>query len=172
MSKKIKKEITNNELYKDTKALIQELQKMNFDPRSTQVIAIGRGGFVPAQFVAYALNIRNISSVQSVFYENFEKKEQNISGIFFLDYEDFDHFIIVDDIYDTGETMDTVVDVVADAIETLSDKTIKITPAVVYTRFKKKEMARRGVKFGKKIKKLKKKDPWLVFPWDTMQENL
>ena len=161
-------DINPGELDNDIRNLVRKLKKLDLDPEKTQIIAIGRGGFMPAQYVAYGLDIRNLTSIQSVMYEDQEKKEHSIAGVFFLDYDDFDNFIIVDDIYDTGETMDNVVDLITDAINSLAEKPIEIIPAVIYTRYKKKKMKKKNIIFGRRTPTVYGENPWLIFPWDRM----
>jgi hypothetical protein len=67
---------------------------------------------------------------------------------------------------DTGETMDGVISVVSDAIGAMAEQPINIYGAVLYTRFKKKEMKEKEIIFGEKIKKINNNNPWLIFPWD------
>lgn len=72
------------------------------------ILAITRGGLTPAHFLAEALDIRRIYAIGSIGYEDANKMGAprifNIPGI-----EAVSDVLIVDDIVDSGETMQTVV---------------------------------------------------------------
>ncbi len=169
--------ITDAKLKYSMTAMIEKIDELGLQPSETAVIAIGRGGFVPAQYTAYSLDITDIYSIQSVLYddENTQKKTQHISGIYSIPYGEYKNFLVVDDIYDSGTTLDNVVDILEsaadDQMEVYTDKRPSFIPCVIYTHKKKKKMRKKGIIFGRKIKKVNGILPWLTFPWDQLIPN-
>ena len=76
--------------------------------------------------------------------------------------------VILDDIYDTGETIDGVLHAL-NASAALFEEDCKFIPAVTFTQHKKKDMNLSGILFGSRIKQIDGKRPWLVFPWDKLE---
>ena len=164
--------ITDAKLRNAITGMISKISKLSLDPEKTAIIAIGRGGFVPAQYAAYGLGISAIYSIQSVLYDddNKQTKTQHISGIYNIPYDEYENFLVVDDIYDKGTTMDNVIDVLIEAaddqMEVYTDSRPHFIPCVTYTQKSKKKMKAKGIIFGRKIKKVNGVRPWLIFPWD------
>ena len=100
------------ELHRTAKALAWRL----FDKRPFDgIIAITRGGLVPAAIVARELEIRTIDTVSAISYhdnevENVETRERGEVRIIKSPSmtEDGDGWLIVDDLVDTGETAKAV----------------------------------------------------------------
>ncbi len=159
-------------------SMIQSIQSLGLKPSETAVIAIGRGGFVPAQYTAYALDITDIFSIGSKLYDTEDKRKQthHISGVYNIPYEEFKTILVIDDIYDSGESMDNVIQVLEETAQSMANDSFEgnlpvFIPCVVYTQKKKKKMVNQGIIFGRKIKKVDGKRPWIVFPWDTLIPN-
>lgn len=105
--------MTWEEVHKYTDRFIQKflLKKNNhsddlWDPNDTDIIAIGRGGLIPAQLIAYGLNVRRVHSLGLSYYE-----KDNIGGkrkmpIFYqgITTKLNNKILVVDDITDTGST--------------------------------------------------------------------
>jgi hypoxanthine phosphoribosyltransferase len=179
MTKKIvppKIKISDNEFKEDLLSLAKKLKKKNkITDENTLIVGVARGGLIVAQYLAYALGIRNVTSIQSKLYEDTEKKEEihEISGVFFIDFDSYDNIIIADDIYDTGYTLDNIVQMMWQMAATFLEKDefhhLTLIPAAVYTQQPKKLMKQKEIEFGRKIKKVDEQKPWLVFPWDELQ---
>ena len=162
------KHISPNKLHKDIDSLIKKLKKLDLDTRNTLIIAIGRGGLVPAQYVAYGLDIREMSMVQAKTYDSEEMRDQKeieITGIFDFDFESYTTFLFIDDMYDTGTTLKNVTQMFTEFFIAFTDSKPNFLSAVIYTHDK--SIVNEGVIYGKKIKTKKGKRPWLVFPWDN-----
>ncbi len=156
--------------------MISKLAELDLNPNKTAIIAIGRGGFVPAQYVAYALGVIDIYSIQSILYssDNKKKNTQHISGMYNIPYEDYDNIIVVDDLIDSGTTLLNVVTTLEETADDImtpyTDRRPTFIPCVVYTQ-KKKLCKKQDIIYGRKIKKVDGKKPWLVFPWDSLVPN-
>jgi xanthine phosphoribosyltransferase len=160
--------LTDEDIHKHSKKLIKKLKRLNLDPENTAIVAITRGGLVPSQYISYALGIRNIFVVNSSLYEGEEKSgnQQEISNVFLIDFESYDNFIIVDDIYDSGETMEGVLFALEQVSETFNENCLFI-PAVLYSQKSKKYLNSNGIIYGKRFKG----SPWVVFTWDKYSEE-
>ncbi len=155
--------------------MIKKIDNLGLKSSETAIIAIGRGGFVPAQYAAYALDNINLFSIQSSLYNNTDTQKQihNISGVYNIPYEEFKTILVIDDIYDSGVSMDNVIVTLEETAraminDTFDSKAPRFIPCVVYTQKKKKTMKTGGIIWGRKIKKVDGVHPWLVFPWDQL----
>jgi hypoxanthine phosphoribosyltransferase len=151
--------------------LVKKLRKYKFKKKKTLVLGIGRGGLIPAQYVAYGLGIRDIGVIQSKLYEGDEKNEakMEVSGALLLDYDSYDTIIVVDDLVDTGTTIDVILELLDQMSEQMrepSKEEILLIPAVLYSQKSKKIMKKEGVIVGQFIKKKDEKSLWLDFPWN------
>ena len=166
----MKRNITNDEFKKDTIKLIKKLKDLKLKKKKTCIVAVSRGGLVPAQYVAYALGIREMTIVQAKLYDGEERgKTIDISGAIDIDYETYDNIIIVDDIYDSGITMQAILFAISEMSHAF-DEDCRLIPACVYTQKKKEFMQDEDILYGSRIKKIKGESPWLVFPWDDLGE--
>lgn len=141
--------VTWDQFHRDSRALAWRLQGLGpFDA----LVAITRGGLVPAAIVARELNIRVVESVAMKSYDH-----QNQSGIKVLkaiSQEILDKakaggkILIVDDLVDTGATARAVRDMLPGAHF-----------ATVYAKPKGREMVDT---FITEVSQ----DTWIFFPWD------
>ncbi len=89
-----------NELENDIQNLAQQAKNFQADT----ILAIARGGLIPAQLLAYDLDIRHLQSVQIQSYD----KQTQRDTLTMLDTTDLRHasrVLIIDDIIDSGDTM-------------------------------------------------------------------
>ncbi len=178
MSKPIQPEklyITDGMMKSAMTSMISKIDALGLNPSETAIVAIGRGGFVPAQYTAYALDCLDLFSIRSSLYDTEDKKTKihSISGIYDIPYEEFKNIIVVDDIYDSGTSMDNVIELLTSTAQSMvndsfEDNMPTFIPCVVYTQKKKKTMKARDIIYGRKIKKVGGMHPWLVFPWDSL----
>lgn len=72
----------------------------------TDIIALARGGMFPATLVAYGLGIRNIHSVALASYDKDKQGALEVKS----DLPDLKgkHVLIIDDLADTGKTLDFI----------------------------------------------------------------
>lgn len=132
-----------DEFHRHTKQLAAKIkQHGNYN----KIIAISRGGLMPAGILAYELDIRNVEVVNMSTYDGEKQRDEQdmeISAVATAD----EQTLIVDDISDTGKTFNL-----------LRPKFPKATFVTVYT----KEQGAPVVDLH--IKDIP--DIWLVFPWD------
>ena len=126
----------------DTIKLAQKLKKYNFD----KIVAITRGGLVPAAIISWELDIRMIDTICLSSYDKRElageiKEVKSVDG-------DGENWLIVDDIADTGSTITY--------IKTTKPKAFFAT---VYTKPPGDLLVDAYIdKFNR--------DTWIVFPWE------
>jgi uncharacterized protein len=122
--------------------------------RPDVILAIARGGLIPAGAVAYALNLLNVVTVNVEFYtEMDERLELPIMLPPVLDVTDIagSTVLVVDDITDTGKTMQLVRDFCADHVA-------DVRCAVIYQKLR-SEVNCEYV-WGRT-------DKWVEFPWSV-----
>ena len=88
----------------DCKSLIPSINTYNPDA----IIAIARGGMILAQLISEAINLRDIYTINCISYDE-EKKFQEVEIFNIPDIKDKKTILIVDDIIDSGETMNEVI---------------------------------------------------------------
>ena len=134
-------------------ALGDEIRASGWKP--TAILAITRGGLIPATILAYMLDVRLIHTVRVHHYDGENKRLE--SGPQFIDEpHPFDainihteRLLIVDDIIDTGETLKLVRRAAQDHAE-------EVKVAALYVRPDQKH----SVDWYWKVE-----DEWVVFPW-------
>jgi xanthine phosphoribosyltransferase len=84
--------------HRATKELARQLLGQNF----TAIIAVSRGGLVPAAIIARELNIRVLDSICVASYQH--DKQGSLSILKDANLPDSEQLLIVDDLVDTGET--------------------------------------------------------------------
>ncbi len=156
--------------------LVTKLEKFKFNRNKTLVVGIGRGGLVAAQYVAYGLDIKKITTMQATLYEGKEKGDNiEVTGALLLDYDTYDNILLVDDLVDSGTTLRTLtelLDQVSDEMREDHAKDLNIIPCVLYTQESKKVSKKNGVIYGELLKKSKKgKNRWVEFPWDNFMDK-
>lgn len=89
----------------DVKALIQRVRP--FQPEA--IIAVARGGMMLGQLMGYGLNLRNIQSIHVEAYDDAKRREAAaIFGV--CDIGDAKRVLVVDDIVDSGMTMQALLE--------------------------------------------------------------
>ena len=94
-----------DDFHKHTKHLAKELEgKGNFN----RIIAISRGGLIPAGILAYEMNIRNCDTINISGYDNDVKRKDAdvVQNIVLSDIDE--HALLVDDLTDSGRTLKIV----------------------------------------------------------------
>ena len=137
--------VTWDQLHRDARALAWRL--MSLQPLKGMV-AVTRGGLIPAAIIARELDVRLIESVSIVTYDEEEKGKPHVTkppaaaG-------DGEGFLIVDDLVDTGTTGRVVRGLLP-----------KAHFACVYAKPAGKEIVD---SFVTEVSQ----DTWIMFPWDT-----
>ena len=137
------------ELHRDTRLLCHEL--MEKEPFKG-IIAIARGGMIPAALVARELEIRIVDTICAASYEeSVESGAQNqrsevriLKGV----EHDGEGYLLIDDLVDTGNTARII---------------RKLLPKAYFATLYAKPMGRPIVDLC--VKEFKQ-DKWVYFPWD------
>jgi len=138
-----------DQLHRDARALAWRLQNVAPEGGWRAVVAITRGGMAPAMIVARELDIRIVDTISVKSYDNQTQSEPRV--IKSPDSEivgDGTGVLIVDDLVDTGRTLEVV-----------RQHMPKAHVATVYA----KPMGRAQVEtFVTEVSQ----DTWIFFPWD------
>lgn len=133
------------EFHHDVKALCQKIRTAG---EFNKIVAISRGGLIPAGIISYELNIRNCHTINiSTYIDNEHKKLDRLENL--EDVGDIDErTLIIDDLCDSGQTFRLLRDQFPRGrFVTVYSKIQGIEQADLYTR----ELP----------------DQWIVFPWDV-----
>jgi len=76
-----------------------------FEPDA--ILAVARGGLMPSQLLAYRLHVRYIQSIQAISYDNDKQRDKLILHDS-TDLSAFSKVLIVDDIVDSGDTLEAL----------------------------------------------------------------
>jgi xanthine phosphoribosyltransferase len=118
----------------------------NIDTKYKRIIAITRGGLFVAGILSYLLDIREVQTLHIESYDSHDKKGQ--VKLFSTGKLNFDACLLVDDLTDSGDTLQSVLDWQVRDIPT----------AVLYRKI--------NSKFKPTYHAKEFKDDWIVFPWD------
>ena len=135
--------ISWEQLHRDSKALAWRLVDMN---TWKGIVAITRGGLVPASIIARELEIRLVDTVCVSSYDFKEIGESKILKSVNIDDEDW---LLVDDLVDTGRTARIVRDMLP-----------KAHFATVYAKPEGRPLVDTYITEVSQ-------DTWILFPWDT-----
>lgn len=138
------------ELHRNGKALAWKLLELNMPWKG--VIAVTRGGLVPATIVARELNIRVIETVSVVGYNANDATPSQANDVNIVKYpanvDDGEGWLVVDDLVDTGRTF-----------EALHKLLPKAHFAVIYAKPSGKPLVNT---FVTEVSQ----ETWIYFPWD------
>ena len=137
--------VTWDQLHRDAKALAWRLMPLR---PLTGIVAITRGGLIPAAIVARELEVRLVESVSVVTYDEEERGEPLITKAPAAA-GDGHGFLVIDDLVDTGATVKVV---------------RKLLPAAHFACVYAKPAGRHLIdSFVTEVSQ----DTWILFPWDT-----
>lgn len=131
--------------HQDVKLLAQKIKSSG---EYNKIIAISRGGLLPAGILAYELDIRNSQAINISSYDNNERREDDEIELDCNVGEVDGKTLIVDDLSDTGRTFRLVK---------------KLYPQAKYAAVYAKE---KGFKDADIIAR-RLPEQWVVFPWDV-----
>lgn len=148
------REVLTWELYGvAARELAQQVADSAFEPDI--VLGVARGGLIPAGSIAYALECKNLFTMNVEFYTGIgETLEVPTMLPPYLDAAELDDLrvLVVDDVADSGKTLELVVDFCRDHVA-------EVRTAVIY------EKPRSVVK-GDYV--WRHTDLWINFPWSTL----
>jgi xanthine phosphoribosyltransferase len=144
---------TFNEFVTDVQTIAAAIEK---DGKPDVILAVARGGFSFAQFLAHALDCRMLFSLNSIHYDDKTKRDTieifNVPDMAFAK-----RILIVDDIIDTGESIVAIKKHIADAYP---DANLKV--AAIYT----KKTALIQPDYA-----ARETDQWVMFLWESMAKS-
>jgi len=116
------------------------------------IIALGRGGLIPARLVSDRLGINDIGFINVKLYKNVGVKNKEITIKNFNDIIENKNILLIDDIADSGETIEkTIKHLLCTRYKTLKTAVLLIRESIV----------RKPSFFDRVVKK-----EWIVFPWE------
>lgn len=142
--------ISWDQIHRDSRALAWRLEKMGPEGGAWKaVVAITRGGMAPAMIIARELDIRTVDTISIKSYDHQQQSEavvlkapdDSIIG-------DGEGILIIDDLVDTGKTLEVV-----------KSRYPKAHIATVYAKPKGRPMVDT---FITEVSQ----DTWIFFPWD------
>ena len=129
------REVLTWELYgRGVRELAQVVADSGFVP--DVVLGIARGGLIPAGSLAYALECKNLFTVSVEFYTGVDRRlDVPVMLPPFLDAHDLDDaaVLLVDDVADTGRTLELVADFCAGHVRVLRTAVLYEKPQSVIT---------------------------------------
>jgi len=105
----------------DCKVLLPEIKHYKPDA----IVAIARGGMILTQLISEAINLRDIYTINCISY-NETKKFQKVEIFNIPDIINKKRILIVDDIIDSGETMNEVIKVFKQKYQNIDIKSLSI----------------------------------------------
>ena len=136
------------EFKKDVPVLAEKIKEYNPDC----IIAIARGGMSLAHFLGENLNIRDVYTINAIHYDD-TKKLEDVKLFNFPDLSNIKKAVIVDDISDSGDTLEAILKKLK---KEYPDLDIKV--ATLFYKKNTKVMPDFTVKEANK---------WIVFFWDN-----
>lgn len=119
------------------------------------IIAVSRGGLIPAYFVASRLGIKKIHTICLSAYEGIHKGELKLESPMMPVIEKGDKVLVIDDICDTGETLAYI--------------KAAYLYCVIYTATLINKNVIEPPNFYAEVLPLA---TWAVFPWEAYEESL
>jgi hypoxanthine phosphoribosyltransferase len=135
-----------------TRALARSVVDSGYQPE--MVIAIARGGLIPAGALAYAIGIKAAGTLNVEFYSDIEETLPDpvvLEPLLDTDAIVGKRLLVVDDVADSGRTLETV-------LELLRRHTEQVRSAVLYT--KPRTIVRPDYSW-------QETDLWINFPWSS-----
>ncbi|NLU84344.1 phosphoribosyltransferase [Rhodococcus sp. HNM0569] len=135
-----------------SREVAQQVVDSGFEPDI--VIAIARGGLIPAGAIAYAMGLKAAGTLNVEFYSDVEETLPDpvvLAPLLDTDAVVGKKLLVVDDVADSGRTLALVVDL-------LKEHTVEVRSAVVYT--KPRTIITPDYSW-------RETDLWINFPWSS-----
>ena len=140
--------ISWNDIQDYSNKVALEIERMSSDLSKATIVAVSRGGLVPAQLIAYKLDIRDIRVLKLISYDENDQRSE-LKDISTDELIDGENVFIIDDLADSGETVRY--------LRKHFPKSIVCTLLMKDCCLEKPDIV---------IKTGIKGDTWIVFPWD------
>ena len=135
--------ISWDELHRDTRDLCARLVEL--DREWTSIVAVTRGGLIPAGIIARELDVRLIDTICVVSYRGDQAQQQGDAEVLKAPDGDGTGVLLIDDLVDTGRTASVIRDVLPNAYFAtiyakpeglpLTDMCIREVPQTTWIRF-------------------------------------
>jgi xanthine phosphoribosyltransferase len=135
--------ISWDELHRDTRELCARLVEMDRD--WTSIVAVTRGGLIPAGIIARELDVRLVDTICVVSYRGDQAQNQGEAELLKAPEGDGEGVLLVDDLVDTGRTASKVREALPEAFfatvyakpegRPLTDMCIREVPQTTWIRF-------------------------------------
>ncbi|MCI2414762.1 MAG: phosphoribosyltransferase [Candidatus Aramenus sp.] len=144
---------TWDEIEDDILNIAEKLAMDRFYP--DVIVAILTGGVIPAKLFSDVLGVKNIKYIDIKFYRSVGKTESKpVIKAVYVNELDNKNVLVVDDVSDTGETLEAVSNVIT------MFNPAKVRTATIYV---KPWSRKRPDYYSKEI------DKWIIFPWDKWE---
>lgn len=139
---------------KSINKIADNIKESGFKPDA--IISIGRGGMIPARLLSDILEVKNVSMISAKLYTGIGARNSKPTiGAINTNIQD-KNVLIVDDIVDTGITIDAVID----SVNKYRPSIIRIATLVV-----KDHVKRLPSYYDQTVKE----EEWIVFPWELKE---
>ena len=106
---------------KDTNLVLKDLKLLDID----MIVAVARGGLIFAHSISEGLKIRNVQSIRTELYDD-NKKREKITIYDNCNFKGVKNILVVDDISDSGETLDAIMKKFKNENQNLNFKTVTL----------------------------------------------
>lgn len=100
-----KKFVSWDEFHRDAIQLADKIKEKYPELAFKGIVAVSRGGYIPATIIAHQLNIKNIRSISLSSYNKKNMQDKTIINDIFNTEETW---LIIDELTDTGKTYDII----------------------------------------------------------------
>jgi len=138
--------ISWEKFHNDVKELAKIIKDKNI--KFDKLVAVARGGYLPAGILAYELEARDVESISVQTYDGEVQRDQKEAKVVTHLEGDGENCLIIDDLVDTGGT-----------IKLLKARFPKATFASVYVKEQSKDII-------DLYTSITPSDKWIMFPWD------
>lgn len=139
--------LTWEQFHQDTTKLANLIKTQYEDEKFVGIVAIARGGYIPAAIIANQLNIKNLRSISISSYDDIEeKREKNIQVNHIFNTEE--KWLVIDELADTGHSLELIRQYHPNSVL-----------AVVYAKPE-------GMEKSDLYAVSMPQDQWIVFPWE------
>jgi len=91
------------EFKKDTKSLIEKVREFEVE----EIVGIARGGLTLAHSIAEGLDVRKVQTLRTELYDRSQKRDE-LTIFASCEFKNVRRVLVVDDIADSGETLEAV----------------------------------------------------------------
>ncbi len=148
--------ISWNRIYRLARHLYQKIDKNGYKPDI--IVAIARGGYVPARIICDFMGIYNLTSIRIVHYIAGARKQKQARLAIPLCYDIHGKkVLLVDDVSDTGDTFDVALPYLK-SLEPAEIKTAVLNH--------KKTASTQPDFYAEKVIKWR----WLIYPWAVIED--